>query len=127
VRPGAIIGAPTAIGGPADVSAQALTETALLTLDVDALRSLAGIDPGLAWALAEEVTRRLYQVLEAFAGNAFGSVRQRVARHLLDLAADRQRGAILLAPVSQQALADAVGTAREVVISKRASLGRQIP
>jgi CRP/FNR family transcriptional regulator len=115
VRPGAMIGAPTAIGGPVDVSAQALTETALLTLDVDVLRSLARIDPGLAWALAEEVTRRLYEVLEAFAGNVFGPVRQRVARHLLDLAADRQRGAILLAPVSQQALADAVGTAREVV------------
>jgi hypothetical protein len=39
----------------------------------------------LAWGLAEEVTRRLYEVLEAFAGNVFGSVRQRVARHLLDL------------------------------------------
>lgn len=105
VRPDGIIGAPTAIGGPVDVSAQALTETALLTLDVDALRSLARIDPGLAWALAEEVTGRLYEVLEAFAGNVFGSVRQRVARHLLDLGADRQRGAILLVPVSQQALA----------------------
>lgn len=69
----------------------------------------------LAWGLAEEVTRRLYEVLEAFAGNVFGSVRQRVARHLLDLAADRQQGAVLIASVSQQALADAVGTAREVV------------
>jgi len=65
--------------------------------------------------LAEEVTRRLYEVLEAFSGNVFGSVRQRVARHLIDLAADRQQGALLIAPVSQQALADAVGTAREVV------------
>jgi len=114
-RSGAIIGAPTAIGGPVDVSAQALTETALLILNVDAVRSLAKTDPALAWALAEEVTRRLYEVLEAFAGNVFGSVRQRVARHLLDLAADRQQGAVLIAPVSQQALADAVGTAREVV------------
>jgi CRP/FNR family transcriptional regulator len=109
------MGAPTAIGGPVDVSAQALTETAMLMLNVDGVRSLAKTDPALAWALAEEVTRRLYEVLEAFAGNVFGSVRQRVARHLLDLAADRQQGAVLIAPVSQQALADAVGTAREVV------------
>jgi CRP/FNR family transcriptional regulator len=114
-RSGAIMGAPTAIGGPVDVSAQALTETAMLMLNVDGVRSLAKTDPALAWALAEEVTRRLYEVLEAFAGNVFGSVRQRVARHLLDLAADRQQGAVLIAPVSQQALADAVGTAREVV------------
>jgi CRP/FNR family transcriptional regulator len=61
------------------------------------------------------VTERLYEVLEAFAGSAFGTVRQRVARHLLDLATARESGAMLLAPVSQQGLADAVGTAREVV------------
>jgi CRP/FNR family transcriptional regulator len=114
-RPGAVIGAPTAVGGPVDVSAQALTESAVLMLNIDTLRSQARHDPLLAWALAEEVTRRLYEVLEAFGGNVFGSVRQRVARHLLDLAADRQQGAVLVAPVSQQALADAVGTAREVV------------
>lgn len=114
-RPGAIVGAPTAIGGPVNVSAQSLTETTLLMFDVDAVPSLAKADPALAWALAEEVTQRLYGVLEGFAGNAFGSVRQRVARHLLDLAAERQQGAVLIAPVSQQALADAVGSAREVV------------
>ena len=84
-------------------------------LNVASLRSQAQADPLLAWALAEEVTRRLYEVLEALAGNVFGSVRQRVARHLLDLAADRQHDADLVAPVTQQALADAVGTAREVV------------
>jgi CRP-like cAMP-binding protein len=78
----------------------------MLMLNVDAVCSLAKTDPALAWALAEEVTRRLYEVLEAFAGNVFGSVRQRVACHLLDLAADRQQGAVLIAPVSQQVLAD---------------------
>jgi CRP/FNR family cyclic AMP-dependent transcriptional regulator len=39
---------------------------------------------------------------------------QRVARHLLDLAAEG--GPELVAPVSQQQLADAVGTVREVVV-----------
>jgi CRP/FNR family cyclic AMP-dependent transcriptional regulator len=69
----------------------------------------------VAWPLAQEVTGLLYGVLDAFAGTAFGSVRQRVARHLLDLATARQRDARLVAEVNQQALADAVGTAREVV------------
>jgi CRP/FNR family cyclic AMP-dependent transcriptional regulator len=69
----------------------------------------------VAWPLAQEVTGLLYGVLDAFAGTAFGSVRQRVARHLLDLATARQRDARLVAAVNQQALADAVGTAREVV------------
>ena len=55
-------------------------------------------------------------MLEQTAVNAFGSVRQRVAAHLLDLASDRQRpGGRLVARVSQQKLADAAGSVREVV------------
>ena len=55
-------------------------------------------------------------MLEQTAVNAFGSVRQRVAAHLLDLASDRQRpGGRLVAHVSQQELADAAGSVREVV------------
>jgi len=123
-RSGDVLGVPTAIGGPVGVSVQALTDTAVLVLDIKAVRSIAKRDPEVAWALAEEVTRRLYEVLEAFSGNVFGSVRQRVARHLLDLAADRQQGALLIANVSHQALADAAGTAREVVARTLTDLRR---
>lgn len=110
------LGIPMAVGGPVAVSAQAITDAQLLVLGSDRIRSLAAADPQLAWALAEEVARLLSGVLEAFAGTAFGTVRQRLARHLLDLAAERQHDAALLAPVTHQALADAVGTAREVVV-----------
>jgi CRP/FNR family transcriptional regulator len=61
------------------------------------------------------VTQRLYDTLEALAGNTFGTVRQRVARHLLDLAAAGDRTRALVAPVTQQELADAVGSVRAVV------------
>jgi CRP/FNR family cyclic AMP-dependent transcriptional regulator len=114
-RSGAMLGAPTAIGGPAAVGVQAVTDSALLMFSPVALRALASEDVRVAWPLAQEVTRLLYGVLDAFAGNAFGSVRQRVARHLLDLATTHQKSAILVAEVNQQALADAVGSAREVV------------
>jgi len=54
------------------------------------------------------LNRRLFEVLEQTAVKAFGSVRQRVAAHLLDLASDRQRPrGRLVARVSQQELADA--------------------
>src|SRR5215467_7471702 len=73
-------------------------------------------DPRVSWAIAEFVTRRLYENLEQTAVNAFGSVRQRVAAHLLDLASTRQEPAgRLAARISQQELADAAGTVREVV------------
>lgn len=114
-RLGDFAGAPLIVSGPVSVSAQAITQSTLLTVSTDKMRSLAIADTQVSWLLAQEVTHLLKQVLDAFAGNAFGSVRQRVARHLLDLAAERQKGAALIAPVTQQALADAVGTAREVV------------
>ena len=73
-------------------------------------------DARVSWVIAEELNRRLYDVLEQTAVNAFGSVRQRVAAHLLDLASDGQHpGGRLVAQVSQQELADAAGSVREVV------------
>lgn len=114
-RPGDVLGAPTTAGGPVDVSVQAMVDSSVLMLNVAVMRSLAMAQPEVAWSLAEEVTRRLYEVLEAFAGHAFGSVRQRLARHLLDLAAEQQRGSTMRVSVTQQALADATGAARETV------------
>lgn len=43
-------------------------------------------------------------------------MRQRVARHLLDLATATQTGRDLTVTISQQELADAVGSVREVVV-----------
>lgn len=114
-RPGAALGVPTAVRGPVRVGAQAVTDSALLMFSATRLARIAAEDVRVAWPLAQEVTGLLYGVLDAFAGTAFGSVRQRLARHLLDMATARQRDARLVAEVSQQALADAVGTAREVV------------
>jgi CRP/FNR family transcriptional regulator len=114
-RPGSILGLTTAVFGPVDVGVQVLAATSLLVLNVERVRRLGQTDAPFAWALAEELGQRLAGVLEAFAGAAFGSVRQRIARHLLDLAAEQQQGTALLARVTHQELADAVGTVREVV------------
>jgi CRP/FNR family transcriptional regulator len=64
-------------------------------------------------------------VLEELSGDVFGSVRQRVARHLLDLADRREATASLVARASQQELADAVGSVREVVARVLGELRRQ--
>jgi CRP/FNR family cyclic AMP-dependent transcriptional regulator len=114
-RAGEVVGAPVAVGGPVGVSVQALLDTSTLVLSVSTLQALGQTDARFAWAIAQEVTLRLFEVIETFAGDAFGSVRQRIARHLLDLAAEQQRGSVLLARITQQELADATGTGREVV------------
>jgi CRP/FNR family transcriptional regulator, cyclic AMP receptor protein len=112
---GELLGIAAIVGGPAPVSVQILTDAALLMFNVRALQAMGQREPKVGWLFAQEVTRRLYDSLEMLAGNAFGSLRQRVARHLLDLAASRQQGRTLVVRVTQQELADAVGSVRPVV------------
>jgi CRP/FNR family transcriptional regulator len=115
-RPGDVLGIAVLVGGPADTSVQTLEPSSVLRISARTLTAAAHQDPQVCWAIAEELNRRLYGVLEQTAVNAFGSVRQRVAVHLLDLASDRQRTeGSLVANVTQQELADAAGSVREVV------------
>jgi CRP/FNR family transcriptional regulator len=114
-RAGDLLGIAAIVGGPAPTSVQILTDATLWMFNVRALQTSAQTEPQVGWLMAQEVTRRLYDTLEALAGNAFGSLRQRVARHLLDLAASRQQGRSLIVKVTQQEVADAVGSVRPVV------------
>ncbi|HEX5943543.1 MAG TPA: Crp/Fnr family transcriptional regulator [Anaerolineales bacterium] len=114
-RAGDLLGIAAIVGGPAPTSVQILADASLLMLNVQTLQKSGQTEPKVGWLMAQEVTRRLYDTLEALAGNTFGSLRQRVARHLLDLAASGQPGKGLIAKVTQQELADAVGSVRPVV------------
>ena len=115
-RPGDVLGIAVLVGGPASVGVQTVEPSSVFRISARTLTAAARRDPQVSWAIAEELNRRLYAVLEQTAVNAFGSVRQRVAAHLLDLASDRQRPrGRLVAHVSQQELADAAGSVREVV------------
>jgi CRP/FNR family transcriptional regulator, cyclic AMP receptor protein len=115
-RPGDVLGIAVIVGGPAGTSVQAVEPSSVFRLSERTLIATARRDARVSWVLAEELSRRLYDVLEQTAVNAFGSVRQRLAGHLLDLASGEQRPqGRLVANVTQQELADAVGSVREVV------------
>jgi CRP/FNR family transcriptional regulator, cyclic AMP receptor protein len=119
MRPGSLSGASLVIRGtPAAVRVQAVTDLVGILLNWQVLRALAHSDARVAWALADEVARSQDEIMHAFATQAFGTLRQRLARHLLDLAAaseNFQVGHDLVATVTQQELADAVGSTREAV------------
>jgi CRP/FNR family cyclic AMP-dependent transcriptional regulator len=115
-RPGDVLGIALLVGGPTNTSVQMVEPSSVFRIGMRTLRAAARRDPRVAWAIAEELNRRLYDVLEQTAVNAFGSVRQRIAAHLLDLASDGQRTrGRLEARISQQELADAAGSVRELV------------
>ena len=115
-RPGDVLGIAVLVGGPAKTGVQTVEPSSVFRISTRTLTAAARRDPRVSWAIAEELNRRLYEVLELAAVNTFGSVRQRVAAHLLDLAStQRHPRDRLVARVSQQDLADAVGSVREVV------------
>ena len=116
-RAGALLGVATLY---AEVSRpfgiQALSDSEVLSLRPAIVRGWADRDPRVARALLTETSERVMSFVAEFSGHAFANVRQGIARHLLDLASDHHRADELLAPISQQELADAVGTVREVVV-----------
>ena len=126
--PGYFIGAATTVGGQQQLLVttgfEAVTDTRVLSLNQDRLRTAARADATVAWALLEQLALYQRDLIHLLAGTAFGSIRQRVAVHLLNLAVAQPGdhggpggpgGPSLVAPVTQQALADAVGTTRETV------------
>lgn len=94
---------------------QAVTDADLLVLRASVVRRAAEQDVRVARVLLGELSERVLSFIAEIPG-ASATVRQRVARHLLDLAAEGQTGTELVASIGQQDLAEAVGTVREVVV-----------
>jgi CRP/FNR family transcriptional regulator, cyclic AMP receptor protein len=99
---------------------QALVDTQLLKMSPTQVRALAQRDLRVARALLVELSERARNFVNEIPGTAFATVRQRVARQLLDLASNDDQGGNqgdeLAVRITQQGLADAVGTVREVVV-----------
>jgi CRP/FNR family transcriptional regulator, cyclic AMP receptor protein len=99
---------------------QALVDTELLVMSPMKVRRLAQRDLRVAQALLVELSERARGFVNEIPGTAFATVRQRVARQLLDLAStqhhDSPPAGELAVRITQQELAAAVGTVREVVV-----------
>ncbi len=118
VRSGGLVGAASLFASPFALPAtiQAVTQAELLRFEPLRMRRAADADVRVARALIEELADRVLSFVREIPGSAFATVRQRVARHLLDLASERPRDPSLVARTTQQELADAAGTVREVVV-----------
>jgi CRP/FNR family transcriptional regulator, cyclic AMP receptor protein len=115
VRSGAVAGLLTGLAvDQAPIFVQAVTDCRLLELPFSTVERHAQADAAFAWALARETSRRLLDATEALARATFGTLRERLSRHLLDLAEPRADGALAV-EATQQDIADGIGTVREVV------------
>jgi CRP/FNR family transcriptional regulator len=114
-RPGDALGLVHLFGKRTEVQVQALSRAVLWIVPGEGFRGLCDRSALLSAAVARECAARAVDAMDELALVSFGAVRARLARHLLDLAAVRQQSEALVAAVTQQQLADAVGSVREVV------------
>jgi CRP/FNR family cyclic AMP-dependent transcriptional regulator len=121
-RSGALIGAVSLFARVYTMPAttKAVVDSELWRLSPYVARQAARTDVAVAQAFLAELGERALTFIHEIPDNSFASVGQRVARHLLDLAVEAsspsQRNGEIVVAVSQQELADSVGTAREVVV-----------
>ena len=117
MTPGSISGSSRLVlDVPANARVQAVTDVIGLVFDISKVRSLAQSDARVAWTIAADVARSQEEIMRSFAASVFGSLRQRMVRQLLDLATSQiSMGQPLVAAVTQQQLADAVGSSREAI------------
>ncbi len=114
-RPGMIIGLTTVVLGPSPTSEQAVTDSVLLELPVPLIRELAMTDPTVGWAIAELATMFLRRCIDEVVLYAFGDLRARIERRLMEFACRNPPGSPLVAQLTQGELAEAVGAARPSV------------
>jgi CRP/FNR family cyclic AMP-dependent transcriptional regulator len=99
------------------VGLQAVTPSVVMQLSARRVEELARSNAAFARAVSTDVQLHLREVVRSFAAHAAGNLRQRLAREIVllsELEADD-----VLVPVTEQQLADGVGSIRE-------SIGRSI-
>lgn len=126
VGEGGLIGNLVSCAGGVATNFEAVEPSVLLHVEADRLRSLARKHPELSVQLIEVLTTRLRHAYLAVAASAFSTITARVARDLIERA--RASGRLQsgdCVQVTQQALADAIGSVREVVARSLRELKRR--
>src|SRR5262245_30377290 len=118
LRPGELSGVVSLFSPNYSLAAtvEALVDSELVSFRGAVAIGMAETNLAMARAVIDELSERVVNFVSEIPGSAFSTVRQRVARHLLDLASEQRHDDRLVAHVSQQALAEAVGSVREVVV-----------
>lgn len=113
-RPGDLVGVNWVLSGSDNHGAEALNDATLTVLSLESLRNLVIRRPELGWALAEHLAEQAVDATRRLVDGTARPATARVARHLLEIAEHSSDEGIVVR-ISHRRLADAVGTAREVV------------
>lgn len=131
VEPGAILGLMGLSGDRwlREAYAEAMEDAAVCTITPDDLRELILRHPAIGLDVIDHLLRRLRSAERELEAMAYERVDQRLARKLLDLAqrfgVPAERGTAIEARLTQQGLAEMVGTTRETLAHALADLRRR--
>lgn len=101
--------------------ARSLEPSTVIRIPYDVLRGLWEDKPELLWSVVRLLSQRIRSTDEALADSFFLDVTGRTAKHLLELAGDRDEFEI---PITQEELAGLIGASRERVNKAIASFLR---
>lgn len=111
---GDMLGIAFIAGGSLPVIGQALRDSWVLLFDSQTLKDRSRRDSEVCWLFLGELSKALSHGIDEVATNAFGTVRERLLRRLVELVPGHSAGNVTVR-VTQQELADSIGSAREVV------------
>ncbi len=123
-RRGDLVGLAPLLAGSRTWSAEAVVDTTVEILTIDHVRSAAGRRPDLLWLIAEHVATWASSALHTLQESCSLPTAARIALHLGAIALPSHDG-LPVAHITQQRLADAAGTAREVVNRELSALRAQ--
>ena len=123
-RVGDLIGVAPSLARSNEWNAEAVTEADVSIFTVNDLLRAATLNPELPWRIAEDMATWATESMRNVAHDIGHPMRTRVARHLRE-ASLRGPDGRLVAHVSQQRFATAVGTAREVLCRELSTLKAQ--
>lgn len=111
-----LVGATTISSQPPRVFIQAVVESVLTTLDVGVARNLAKTELEVVAALATHLSARVNDAFRVIAVRSLGNIKERLSFDLLERACQSQLAVGRLeVRATHAALADSIGSAREVV------------
>ncbi len=117
------VGLTALLAGGIHMDVEALVDVRAVRIPPERMRSLAMREPVLTWSIACFLAQQMASSTETLGANIFLPVRARIARHLLDLAERDLDGYVV--QVSQQHLANSIGSVREVVARDLKVLAQQ--
>jgi CRP/FNR family cyclic AMP-dependent transcriptional regulator len=114
-RSGVFFNMPSVVASPTPWSFQAVSDSVALDLSIARWREVAQRDVRVAWMIARFGDRTLRYAVNEVMGYAYGNLRRRVIERLLDLGMHSPGDGALIASVTQEELAVAVGATRPSV------------